>query len=175
MQLAGWMTTAIRGIRSGDNPMKHPERSDFDTFVTEEGVRVTFNQTNSIYNFYMLTDPKNIARVGPVSFAGVQHRGCGTGGYASDEVQDMARSIAAEFAQSFRSPLDEALAAIRFETKADNVTRIRPISLASIPGRVASEVDTTLGLIQNLYETDDQAEGCEVRGSSIEEENSTID
>jgi len=130
--------------------MKHPVREDFDTFVTEAGVSVTFNQTNSIYNFYRLTDPKNIERVGPVSFAGVQHARRGTGAYSSEEVQDMARSIAAEFARSFRSPLEEALATIRDATKATNIARIRPVSLASVPRRVVSEVDATLGLIENL-------------------------
>jgi len=140
--------------------MKHPVREDFDTLVTEAGVRVTFNQTNSIYTFYRLTNPKNIARVGPVSFTGVQHGRRGTGAYSSDEVQDMARSIAAEFAQSFRSPLDEALAATRVEIKVADITRIRPVSLASVPRRVLSAVDTTLGLIQNLNETDDQPVGC---------------
>jgi len=134
--------------------MKHPVRSDFDTLVTDAGVSVTFKQTNSNYSFYRLTDPNNIARVGPVSFAGVQHAGRGTGDYSSDEVQDMAQFIASEFAQSFRSVLDEALAAIRSETTADNITRIRPVSLASVPRRVASEVDATLGLIQNLDKAD---------------------
>jgi hypothetical protein len=133
--------------------MKHPARSDFDTLVTEAGVSVTFKQTNSIYSFYRLTDPNNIARVGPVSFAGVQHSGRGTADYSSDEVQDMARRIASEFALSFRSVLDEALAAIRSETT-DKITHIRPVSLASVPRRVASEVDATLGLIQNLDKDD---------------------
>jgi hypothetical protein len=130
--------------------MKHPVREDFDTFVTEAGVSVTFKQTNSIYNFYRLTDPKNIERVGPVSFAGVQHARRRTGGYSSDEVQDMARSIAAEFARSFRSPLEEALAAISAETKLTNIACIRPVSLTNVPQRVVSEVHTTLSLIENL-------------------------
>ena len=59
--------------------MKQPARSDFDTLVTEANVRVTFKPTNSIYIFYRLTDPNNIASVGPVSFAGVQHAGRNTG------------------------------------------------------------------------------------------------
>ena len=119
--------------------MKHPAREDFDTFVTEAGVSVTFKQTNSIYNFCRLTDPKNIERVGPVSFAGVQHARRGTRDYPSDEVQDMAQSIAAEFARSFRSPLEEALAAVRAETKVTKIAGIRPVSLASVPRRVVSE------------------------------------
>ena len=133
--------------------MKHPARSDFDTLVTEAGVSVTFKQTNSIYSFYRLTDRNNIARVGPVSFAGVRHAGRGTGDYPSDEVQDMARRIASEFAQCYRSALDEALEAIRSETT-DYIVQIRPVSLASVPRRVASEVDATLGLIQNLDKED---------------------
>jgi hypothetical protein len=139
--------------------MKQPARSDFDTLVTEADVRITFKPTNSIYIFYRLTDPNNIASVGPVSFAGVQHAGRNTGDYPSAEVREMAQLIATEFAQSFRSPLEEALAAIRVETKADNVTHIRPVSLLSVPRRVASEVDTTLGLIQNLDKADDPSEG----------------
>ena len=138
--------------------MKHPVRSDFDTLVTEAGVSVTFKQTSSIHSFYRLTDPNNIARVGPVSFAGVQHTGRGTGDYPSHEVQDMAQRIASEFAQSFRSVLDEALGANRSETS-DNITCIRPVSLANVPRRVASEVAATLGLIQNLDKADDKSNG----------------
>ena len=47
--------------------MKHPVRNDFDTVVTEAGVRVTFKPTNSIYSFYRLAGSDEIARVGPVS------------------------------------------------------------------------------------------------------------
>jgi hypothetical protein len=139
--------------------MKQPVRSDFDTLVTEANVRLTFKPTNSIYIFYRLTDPNNIASVGPVSFAGVQHAGRNTGDYPSAEVQEMARLIAIEFATCFRSPLEEALAAIPVETKTDNVTHLRPVSLFSVPRRVASEVDTTLGLIQNLDKAKDQPDG----------------
>jgi hypothetical protein len=139
--------------------MKQPVRSDFDTLVTEANVRVTFKPTNSIYIFYRLTDPNNIASVGPVSFAGVQHAGRNTGDYPSAEVEEMARLIATEFATCFRSPLEEALTAIRVEIKTDNVTHLRPVSLLSVPRRVASEVDTTLGLIQNLDKADDQPDG----------------
>lgn len=137
----------------GDSLMKHPMRSDFDILVTDEGVIVTFKQTNSRYSFHRLTNPKNIAHVGPVSFAGAQHAGRGTGEYSSDEVQNMAQQIAAEFAQSFRSPLDEALAAIRGE-RVDNITHLRLVFPASIPRRISSEVTATLGLIQNQDEPD---------------------
>jgi len=128
--------------------MKHPLRSDFDTLVTDQSVIVTFTQTNSRYSFHRLTNPNNIARVGPVSFAGVQHAGRGTGDYSSDEVQNMAQHIAAEFAQSFRSPLEEALAAVRGERP------LRLLSLASVPWRISSEITATLGLIQKQDEPD---------------------
>jgi hypothetical protein len=80
--------------------MKHPVRSDFDTVVTEAGVRVTFKPTNSIYSFYRLAGSDDIARVGPVSYAGVQHGGHNTEDYPADEVQDLAQRIASEFAAS---------------------------------------------------------------------------
>jgi hypothetical protein len=133
--------------------MKYPLRTDFDTLVTDEGVTVTFTQTNSRYSFHRLTNPNNIARVGPVSLAGVQHAGRGTGDYSSEEVQNMAQCIAAEFARSFRSPLDEALAAVRGE-RAYNVTPLKPVSLASVPWRISSEITATLGLIQKQDEPD---------------------
>jgi hypothetical protein len=138
--------------------MKQPARSDFDTLVTEANVRVAFKPTNSIYIFYRLTDPNNIASVGPVSFAGVEHAERNTGDYPQAEVQEMAQLIASEFANCFRSPLEEALAAIGAETKIDNVTHIRPVSVRSVSRRLASEVETTLGLIQNLDKADDQSE-----------------
>jgi hypothetical protein len=72
--------------------MKHPVKSDFHTVVTEAGVSVTFKPTNSTYSFYRLADTNIIARLGPISFAGVQHAGRDTDDYASDEVQEMARS-----------------------------------------------------------------------------------
>jgi hypothetical protein len=80
--------------------MKHPVRSDFDTVVTEAGVSVTFKPTNSVYSFYRLAGSDEIARVAPVSYAGVQHAGHNTEDYPADEVQDMAQRIASEFAAS---------------------------------------------------------------------------
>src|SRR5260370_28598717 len=80
--------------------MKHPVRSDFHSVVTEAGVSVTFKPTNSVYSFYRLAEANDIARLGPVSFAGVQHAGRGTEDYPSDEVQDMAQRIAPDFAAS---------------------------------------------------------------------------
>jgi hypothetical protein len=78
--------------------MKHPVRTDFDTVITEAGVRVTFKPTNSIYSFYRLTGSDEIARVGPVSYAGVQHAGHNTEDFPQGEVQDMAQHIASELA-----------------------------------------------------------------------------
>ena len=75
--------------------MKHPVRSDFHSVVT--GVSVTFKPTNGIYCFYRVTDTNDIARLGPVLFAGVQHAGRNTEDYPSDEVQDMAQRIASDF------------------------------------------------------------------------------
>jgi hypothetical protein len=90
--------------------MKHPVRSDFDTIVTETGVRVTFKPSNSIYSFYRLAGSDEIARAGPISYAGVQHAGHHTEDYPPDEVQDMAQRIATEFAASVW-PVQTGLAA----------------------------------------------------------------
>ena len=66
--------------------------------VTKAGVSVTFKPTNSTYSFYKLADNNVIARLAPVSFAGVQHAGRNTEDCPSDEVQDMAQQIASEYA-----------------------------------------------------------------------------
>jgi hypothetical protein len=58
----------------------------------------------------------------------------------------MAQQLASEHGQSIWSVKEEALAAIRSETTND-VTRVRSVSLASVPQRIASEVAATL-LIQ---------------------------
>jgi hypothetical protein len=76
--------------------MKPPVRSDFHTVVTKAGVSVTFKPTNSTYIF--VADNPVIARLGPVSFMGVQHRGRNTEDYNSDEVETMARQVASEHA-----------------------------------------------------------------------------
>ena len=120
--------------------MKHPSISDFHTVVTEAGVNVTFKPTNSVYTFYR----NDIARLGPISFAGVQHGGHDTEAYPPDEVQDMAQQIASEHARAVWSAQETV----------DNITRLRPVSLASVPQRIASEVAATLRLIQNLGEAD---------------------
>jgi|SRR6266566_9254182 hypothetical protein len=133
--------------------MKHPVKSDFHIVVTEAGVSATFKPTNSIYSFYRLADTNIIARLGPISFAGGQHAGRDTDDYASDEVQDMAQQLASEHARSIWSVQDEALAGVRSETTND-VTRVRTVSLASVPQRIASEVAATLRLIQNLDRPD---------------------
>ena len=119
--------------------VKHPVRTDFDVVVTEAFVRVTFKPTNSTYSFYRLADANDIARQGPISFAGVQHGGHDTEVYPPDEVQDVAQQIASEHARSVWS----------VQETADNITRLRPVSLASVPQRIASEVAATHRLIQN--------------------------
>jgi hypothetical protein len=133
--------------------MKHPVKSDFHIVVTEAGVSATFKPTNSIYSFYRLADTNIIASLGPIPFAGVQHAGRDTDDYASDEVQEMAQQLASEHARSIWSVQDKALAAVRSETTND-VTRVRTVSLASVPQRIASEVAATLRLIQNLDKAD---------------------
>jgi hypothetical protein len=82
--------------------MKHPVKSDFETYVSEGGVIVTFKPTNSIYSFNRLADTDDVARLGPVSPSRVRHAGPSgdTKDYAPDEVQDMAQRIAAEAAAS---------------------------------------------------------------------------
>jgi hypothetical protein len=82
----------------GGFAMKHPARNDFATVVTEAGVNVTFKPTNSIYSFYRLAGSYDIARLGPVSLAGVRHAGRDTGDYPAGEIQAMAQHIAAEMA-----------------------------------------------------------------------------
>jgi hypothetical protein len=83
--------------------MKHPARSDFATVLTEAGVSVTFKPTNSIYTFYRLTAGEDVAHLGLVAFAGVQH----TGDYPTDEVQAMAQRIASELGASLWSVQEE--------------------------------------------------------------------
>jgi hypothetical protein len=87
--------------------MKHPVRSDFDTAVTEAGVKVTFKPTNSIYSFYRLAESEDVARLGPVSLERVRHAGSGDiEDYSSDEVQDMAQRIASDVGVSVWSVQD---------------------------------------------------------------------
>jgi hypothetical protein len=142
-------------------PMKHPVRSDFHSVVTEAGVSVTFKPTNSIYCFYRVTDTNDIARLGPVLFAGVQHAGRNTEDYPSDEVQDMAQRIASDFTASVCFQERYPLAGVRYATTGDTA---RPISLTSVrhagpsgntkARRIVSEVAATLWLIQNLDKPD---------------------
>jgi hypothetical protein len=100
--------------------MKRPVRSDFDTTVTEAGVRVTFKPTNSIYSFLRLAGTHDIARVGPGSLRSVRHEESSddTKGYASDEVLDMAQRIASQVAASVWSVQDEE--------EANKLTTVRP-------------------------------------------------
>jgi hypothetical protein len=134
--------------------MKHPFRSDFHTVVTEAGVSVTFKPTNSVYSFHRLADANDIGRLGPISFAGVLHAGHNTTeDYSPDKVQDMAQHIASEFIGSVWFQERSPPAGIRSEPT-DDITRLRPVSLASVPRRIASEVAATLRLIQNLDKAD---------------------
>jgi hypothetical protein len=100
--------------------MKHPVRNDFDTAVTEAGVTVTFKPTNSIYSFYRLADGNDVARLGPISLAGVRHAGVSgdTEDYPADEVQGIAQRIASEVATSVWSVQDEK--------EADGLTTVGP-------------------------------------------------
>jgi hypothetical protein len=94
---------------SGNIPMKHPVRSDFDSAVTEAGVSVTFKPTNSIYSFYRLAGSNDIARLGPVTPGNVRHAGptADTEDYSSDEIGAMAQRIAFEAAASVWSVQEE--------------------------------------------------------------------
>jgi len=76
--------------------IKHPVKADFHTVVSKAGVNVTFKPTNSTYSF--VTDTPITARLSGLSFLGVEHAERNTGGYDSDEVQDMAWQIASEHA-----------------------------------------------------------------------------
>jgi len=137
--------------------MKHPLRSDFHTVVTEAGVSVTFKPTNSIYCFGRLLPINDIARLGPVSFAGVQHAGRNTEEYSSDEIRDMAQRIASEFAAAVCFQERHPLAGVPRAATGHNG---QSLSLASVQHgklggttktkRIASEVAATLWLIQNL-------------------------
>jgi hypothetical protein len=74
--------------------IRRPVERDFHTVVTKSGLSVTFKPTNSAYSF--VTDNPVIARLGPVSFMGVQHGGHNTEDYNSDEVETMARQVASK-------------------------------------------------------------------------------
>jgi hypothetical protein len=73
--------------------MKHPTPSDFIINVEESHVSVIFKPSNSDYNFGRLADPEDIARFGPLSSPNVRH-GQDTGDYPSEEVAQMAHSLA---------------------------------------------------------------------------------
>jgi hypothetical protein len=76
--------------------IRRPVRSDFHTVVTKTGLSVTFRPTNSTYSF--VTNNPDIARLGPVSFVGVQHARRNTEDYNSGEVEAAARQVAKEHA-----------------------------------------------------------------------------
>jgi hypothetical protein len=133
--------------------MKHPSRTDFHTVVTAAGVSVTFKPTNSVYSFCRIADANDIGRLGAISFAGVIHAEHNiTEDYSPDEVQDMAARIASEFVGSVWFEERSPLAGIG--SKPTDIARLRPVSLASVPRRIASEVFATLRLIQNRDESD---------------------
>jgi len=74
--------------------MKHPTPSDFIVKVEESQVSVIFKPSNSDYCFGRLVDPEDIARFGPLS-SPVRHGNTGdTGDYPSEEVMQMAHSLA---------------------------------------------------------------------------------
>jgi hypothetical protein len=75
--------------------MKHPTPSDFIVNVKESHVSVIFKPSNSDYYFGRLVDPEDIARFGPLSSPNVKQKNTGgTGDYPSEEVAQMARSLA---------------------------------------------------------------------------------
>ena len=77
--------------------MKHPTPSDFIVKVEESHVRMIFKPSNSDYYFGRLADPKDIVRFGPLSSPNVRHGNTGdTGDYPSEEVAQMAHSLAAK-------------------------------------------------------------------------------
>jgi len=98
--------------------MKHPVKSDFDTAVTGVGVDVTFKPTSGIYSFYRLANTNEVAALGSVSYADVQHEGINIEDYSPDEVQDMAKRIASEVAAS--------LSLVQDEEETNRLTTVRP-------------------------------------------------
>jgi len=99
--------------------MNHPVRSDFHIVVTEKGVSAVFKPTNSTHSFLRLTG--DTARLGVVPLAGVQHAGHNTEDYAQDDVQEMARWLASEFAASVW-PVQETRAHASVDNAAGDVT-----------------------------------------------------
>jgi hypothetical protein len=81
-------------LKAGDT-MKHPTPSDFSINVEEGRVSVIFKPSNTDYYFGRLADPDDIARFGPLSSPSVRHGNSDdTGDYASEEVAQMAHSLA---------------------------------------------------------------------------------
>jgi hypothetical protein len=76
--------------------MKHPTPSDFVVEVKEAYVSVIFKPSDGHYNFHRLADPEDIARYGPLSQSPNVRHGIGgdTGAYSSDEVEQMAHTLA---------------------------------------------------------------------------------
>ena len=79
--------------------MKRPQRSDYDVAVSEDGAEVTFRPTKSIYRFYLLADPTDRKRWGPLSpDALVRHAGStgDTGDYLEEDIRRLAWTLASE-------------------------------------------------------------------------------
>jgi hypothetical protein len=75
--------------------MKHPSPSDFVVDVKESHVNVIFKPSDSHYSFERLADPEDIARHGPLSRSPkARHAKTGDIGYPSEEVAQMAHSLA---------------------------------------------------------------------------------
>jgi hypothetical protein len=85
--------------------MKHPIKDDFAVEVLEAGggVEVLFKPTRSYYTYSRLADPNDIKRFGPLSQGpNVRHAGPtgDTGDYRSDQVEQMAYSLASDAAKA---------------------------------------------------------------------------
>lgn len=80
--------------------MKHPIEKDFKVEKSDAAVVVTFEPTKSIYTFYRLANPDDIAKHGPILTEPdiIRHSGKtgDTGDYPSDEVQRMAHRLAVQ-------------------------------------------------------------------------------
>jgi hypothetical protein len=81
--------------------MNHPTPSDFIVNVNESHVSVIFKPSDSYYSFGRLADPEDIARHGPLSRSPIAgHTKTGdTGDYPSEEVAQMAHSLAVKRSQ----------------------------------------------------------------------------
>jgi hypothetical protein len=80
--------------------MREPTSSDFDIQVGEAGITVRFKPTDSIFSYYLLADPDDIRRHGPISPQSKRHGNTGdTGDYSEEEVEALAFRLAQEAAE----------------------------------------------------------------------------